>query len=112
MSKPNPEKLFDDISAFIDDSRKVLDAGGVVQLTGLDERVELLCHAVLQLSDDERVKNATRLKELVQALQALGETIAAERDAVAESLRGLSGHRQASVAYSKAEVIKIKDDGK
>ena len=99
----SPEKLFSDISQFVAESKSLLDQGAMMELAGLDERVRMLCDAVMQLSQEQRVLYADRLQELLSELKVLGEAMVIQRDAMAEVIRHLPSHKKASVAYSKAD---------
>jgi hypothetical protein len=86
MSPPetSTEKLFNDIASFIDQSRSLLQQGALAELAGLDEQVRILCDAVLQLSQDERVRYADKLQELLGGLKSLGDEMVASRDKLAQ----------------------------
>ena len=93
------EKLFRDISQFIAESRAMLEAGAIMELAGLDDQVRMLCDAVLQLSQDERILYPDRLQELFNGLKLLGEEMEAQRDKLADEIRGVPQFKKASVAY-------------
>jgi predicted metal-dependent phosphoesterase TrpH len=102
MSKaenPPPEQLFNDIAQFVTESRALLRDGAMMELAGLDERVKILCDAVLQISDQDRMRYASRLKDLLGELKALGDEMVAQRDQIAEEIRAVSSHKKANVAY-------------
>jgi hypothetical protein len=99
----SPEKLFNDISQFVSESRAMLEQGALMELAGLDEHVKTLCDAVLHLSQSDRMIYADRLQQLLIELKELGEAMAKQRDAMAEEIRDLSSHQKASVAYRTAE---------
>lgn len=95
--------LFDDISRFVSESHALLKQGAVMELSGLDERVQHLCKAVAGLSPEESVRYADDLDRLRAELTQLGEALASHRDALAGDMRGLSEHRRANSAYRTAE---------
>lgn len=110
------DKLFDDISKFIADSRAIIAQGDVVKLDDLDGEVKRLCEAVFELSEEERVKYASRMQELLKDLNALGEELTEQRDQVATQLHNMADHRRAHVAYKTADATEDKkgdntDDG-
>ncbi len=98
-----PENLFNDIEKFVGDSRAMLKQGTLVELSGLENRILILCEEVAILSQDERLHYAPRLQQLMADLTALGEEITAQRDAVAEEIRQLPGHKKAHAAYRVIE---------
>jgi len=108
----NPEKLFKDIEQFVGDSRKLLQQGAMMELSGLENRVMLLCEEVLLLSQDERLQYSTRLQQLMTDLTALGEEITAQRDTVAEELRQLPNQKKAHAAYKITEAGDEDEDKK
>lgn len=101
-ASPATEKLFNDISQFITHSKALLDQGAMAELAGLDEQVRTLCDAVLQLSQDERIRYADKLQELLGGLKVLGDEMVAKRDQVADQIRGVPNFKKASVAYKTA----------
>jgi hypothetical protein len=98
----SPEKLFNDISQFVSESRALLEQGAMMELAGLDERVKTLCDAVLQLSQSDRLVYAEQLQQLLAELKSLGEAMTTQRDAMADAIKDISSHRKASVAYRTA----------
>lgn len=105
MSQPSPEKLFADVEKFVADNRTMLRKGEILDLEGLDEEVVRLCKAVLLLSQEDRLKHADMLQKLLNDLGELGNEMRQERDAVATQIQQLSQHRQAHVAYQKADAV-------
>ncbi len=102
---PSPDALFDEITRFVDNSKTLLESGAFVQLAGLDDQVRKLCESLILLSQEQRLKHADRLQQLLWSLSNLEETMMQYRDAIAEQVRGLSGHQKANVAYRTAEAI-------
>jgi hypothetical protein len=101
----NPEALFDEISRYIDNSKVMLAAGEFVKLAGLEDHVRMLCEALITLSQEERLKHADRLQQLLWSLSELEETMMHYRDAMADEIRGLNTHQKANVAYRTTESI-------
>lgn len=97
------ETLFDDIASFVKESQMLLEQGAFVELAGLDEQVKILCDAVLHLTQEDRIRHAGRLQELLGELKALGEALVTQRDRVGDEIQGLSQHKKASVAYRIAD---------
>lgn len=105
-----PTQLFDDIAVFIADSRKLLDEGALLELSGLDSHVRALCEAVEKLSDENRLQYAGRMQQLFSDLQELEEAMIKMRDALGNDIRGLSDRQKANVAYLVAGTNKKYDD--
>ena len=95
--------LFSGISQFVSESHALLKQGAIMELAGLDERVQQLCMEVVKLSEEERVRCAGDLDRLHAELTELGAALASHRDALAGDMRGLSEHRKANSAYRTAE---------
>ena len=114
MSAPKPEKILDEVAAFIAESRALIDKGAFLELDGLDEQVKQLCDMVMGLSKEQRMQCADKMEVLVQELNALAAELTVQREAVASEIRGLGEHRKAHVAYSAADATdafgKKKDD--
>lgn len=96
---PDPEALFNDIAGFIAESRALLKQGAMMELAGLDGRIQILCDEVMRLSGDDRRLYGERLSELLADLTALGEEMAQERQSMANEIRHLAQMKKASVAY-------------
>jgi hypothetical protein len=109
-TQSSTEKLFNDIASFIDQSRTLLHQGALTELAGLDEQVRILCDAVLQLSQDERVRYADKLQELLGGLKALGDEMVVSREKLANEIRGVSHLKKANTAYRTAEAIDNYDE--
>lgn len=97
------QELFARIEQFVSESRAMLAQGTLVDAQGLDEQVYSLCRAVLQLSQQERVAHAERMQELLHGLQALGEDMVAQRDALAGEISQLQAQKKAHKAYKVAD---------
>lgn len=101
--KVEPPKLFEQIERFIAESTQLLQEGAIIELSGLDDHVRALCEAVLQLSQQERVEYADKLQSLLGDLNALGETLVAQRDQIGREISGLARHKKANTAYTVVE---------
>ena len=98
------DALFNDIQAFINESKRLLSQGSILQLEGhLDSRVQQLCDQVLALSETERKQYASKLELLMKELQQLGDALTEERDGVSSTMKNISSHRKANVAYRTAD---------
>ena len=106
------EALFNGIALFIEESRARIAADNILELSGLDAHVQMLCEEVLLLSQDERLKYADRLQKLLGDLKELGDILVEKRDLVAGEIRSVPQHKKANTAYRIVEAsdgYKIKD---
>lgn len=108
MTAKKAEALFEEISAYIAQSHVLLKDGALLELNGLDGRIQKLCEAVLTLSQDERVQYSDKLQMLFKELHQLGADMAQIRDVIADDLRNISDHRKANVAYKVADNVDAK----
>lgn len=99
------QQLFSDISRFVAESRSMLAAGAVMELSGLDAQVARLCKEVLQLSQDERVRYADDLQRLLSELNGLGEALMRQRDFVSSEILNLPNRLKASTAYRTIDAV-------
>jgi len=95
----NAQALFNEISQFIAQSRRLLEAGAMMELVGLDKQVQILCDSVLKLSQGDRALYADRLQQLFDDLKNLGDEMAMQRDKLADEIRGVPSFQKAAVAY-------------
>lgn len=94
-----PETLFDDVEDFIQEGRRMLQEGALMELGGLEERVRTLCESVMQMSQEQRAQYADRMSALLADLTTFGNQLVAQRDAISAEMRQVSQHKKAHVAY-------------
>jgi len=97
------ETLFNEVAQFIDESRALLEANKMLELSGLDDNVQTMCDAILRLSQAERMEYADRLQQLLGDLKALGDSMVEKRELLAGEIRDLGTHKKASTAYRIVE---------
>lgn len=98
----SPDQLLDGISDFIAKHQDLLRQGALADMAGLDRQVQELCRAVGDMAAEDQARYAGRMQQLFAELQALGDSLAAARDALAQEMQGISAHHKASVAYRTA----------
>ena len=75
-------------------ARSLIADGGIVDLSGLDARVQDICKAIPELPRDEREELKLALIALMDGLGGLAETVKVQHAALAEKLSSVSqGHR-------------------
>ncbi len=110
MKPEEAETLFRDISQFIAESHALLAQGAMMELAGLDKRIAELCTTVLELSPVDRTQYAEHMQQLLGDLKTLSDAMYAHRNAMAEEIMNLSGHRKASTAYRNTDASDKKED--
>lgn len=99
----NPERLFQEITLFIERSDAKLKAGAFAEMKGLDAKVASLCSEALELSGEQRKQYADKLQQVLQALHELQKKLIAARDDVGQQISTSTVHRKANIAYQKTE---------
>ncbi|MEK6745896.1 MAG: hypothetical protein AABY33_02545 [Pseudomonadota bacterium] len=105
--------LFEDVEKFVKDSRNLIANGSAVEMAGLDRQVQSLCSHILGLSQDDRIKYADLLQNLLAELQSLSIDLTTQREALAHEIRYLSSHKKANVAYKTADgkAVSLDEEG-
>ena len=98
-----PEQLFSRIEEFVTQSRELVSHGAMLEIEGLEARIESLCEMVLGLSQEDRLRYADKLQVLLADIGKLGEEMMALRDAMGDEIRSLTSVKKASVAYRVAD---------
>ena len=94
-----PEELFSKIAAFVAESRDLVKNGAMLEIEGLESRIDELCNILLNLSQEQRVIYADKLQVLLADIGKLGEEMMALRDVMGDEIRSLTSVKKASVAY-------------
>jgi hypothetical protein len=80
-------------------ARSVIADGGVVDLGGLDARMQDICKAIPDLPPDEREELKPALIALMDGLGGLAETVKVQHAALTEKLLTVTQGRRALGAY-------------
>ena len=80
-------------------AKSLIADGGVVDLAGLDARVQDICKAIPKLPADDRDELKPALIALMDGLGGLAETVRAQHAALAEKLSIVTQGRRAAGAY-------------
>ena len=80
-------------------ARAAVEAGHLVDMSGLDLAVAELCAAALQLPPRHRARAARKLARLVQDLSALTQALATQREAL-ERVAEAEARQRAADAYA------------
>jgi hypothetical protein len=92
----------DQTSGVIERFRSCIAEGSVIDLTGLDQRIEGMCDAIIQLPEDQRVTVKATLIGLIDELNGLVELLSQQQDKVSEDLKGVASRQKAVSAYGKS----------
>lgn len=91
----------DQTSGVIERFRTCLAEGSVIDLTGLDRRIEGMCNAIIELPEDQRATVKATLIGLIDELNGLVEVLSRQQDKVSEELKGVASRQKAVSAYGK-----------
>ncbi len=98
-----PEALLARITQFVTESRELVRTGAVLEIDGLESRIDELCSMVLSFSQEERLHYADKLQYLLTDISKLGEEMMVLRDAMGDEIRALSSTKKATMAYKIAD---------
>jgi hypothetical protein len=91
----------DQTSGVIEGFRNSVAEGSVIDLTGLDQRIEAICTAINELTADRRITLKATLIKLIDDLNGLVEILHIQQDKASEGLKGVASRQQAVSAYGK-----------
>lgn len=104
-TRPSIDALFSDISQYIADCRALLDSGNVVELSGLDDKIRILCEQTMELTPQDKDVYAERLGVLAVELEALSSALHEQKQMVEREIDQVAGSRKASIAYKVADAV-------
>ena len=84
-------------------ARRKIGEGQLVDLSGLERRVDELCAAIRDQDSREAQSLRPPLLSLIDDLTRLSEDLKAQHGEVASSLKGSQSHRSAAAAYRKPQ---------
>ena len=91
----------DQTSNVIERFRDSVAEGSVIDLTGLDQKIEGMCDAINELPADQRITVKSTLIGLIDDLNTLVESLTVQQDKVSEGLKGVISREKAVSAYGK-----------
>ena len=91
----------DQTSSVVEGFRRSVAEGSVIDLTGLDQSVEVMCNAINGLPADQRVTVKATIIGLLDELNALVEMLKIQQNETSEGLKGVTSRQQAVSAYGK-----------
>ncbi|MDA1325711.1 MAG: hypothetical protein O3C34_13300 [Proteobacteria bacterium] len=92
----------DQTSGAIERFRSCLAEGSIIDLTGLDQKIEGMCNAIIELPEDQRATIKATLIGLIDELNGLVELLSLQQDKVSEELQGVASRHKAVSAYGKS----------
>lgn len=98
----NAGKLIRQMQDFMAHCYALMQQGQEPDLTGLDDQVELLCHGIATMNEEESARLRPKLDTLVEELTALGNQLQAQKDDLSRQLGALNNQKQAHNAYQRA----------
>ena len=75
--------------------------GSVIDLTGLDQKIEGMCIAINELPEHERITVKGTLIGLIDDLNALVGKLTIQQNRISEGLKGVTSREKAVSAYGK-----------
>jgi hypothetical protein len=87
------------VSATLGTARAAIEAGDLVDMSGLDQAVAELCAATLQLPPRHHGRAARKLARLAEDLSALAQALTTQRDAL-ERMAEAEARQRAADAYA------------
>ncbi len=91
----------DQTSGVIEGFRNSVAEGSVIDLAGLDQRIEAICTAINDLPADQRITLKATLINLIDDLNGLVEILHIQQQKASEGLKGVTSRQQAVSAYGK-----------
>ena len=89
-------------TAQIDAARRMVAAGQIIDLSGLQERVEAICGAIQKLPDAERGGFRDPIVALLSELDGLTAILTEQHERLSVGLKALSAQSRAQKAYGTA----------
>lgn len=91
----------EDLAAALGTMRMLVQAGDVIDLNGLDERITAVNASVTALAEPSRSTMRPSIVNLLDAISALQISIIAARDSLSEEIKGVGLRHQAASAYGR-----------
>jgi hypothetical protein len=86
----------------IDAARGLVNDGQVVDLAGLEARVEDLCARIKTVDAQDRDRLKPTLVAIIDGLDSLAEALTKQRDGIGGAIREITTHHRAASAYTGA----------
>lgn len=93
----------EEVAGAVSLARGKISEGQLVDLNGLERRVDELCTAVLEQDRNDAQTLRPALLTLIDDLNRLSEELKAQHRQVASALKGTQSHRSAAAAYRKPQ---------
>lgn len=106
MSKPYPvDAVIANLSQWIAESKVIVAADELVDLSGMDQYVAALCEAVEKLSPEERMRHTEKLQQLHDDVGVLCRLMEEKKAALGGEIRQASQFTKATSAYRITDKI-------
>lgn len=104
-TQPTADALLKSVMGFISESRQQLGQGVLLDMSPMEENVQILCEIITQLDATERKAYAGPLESLYQQLSELGGDLTSVRDYLRSQMNELPTHQRANIAYKSADAV-------
>lgn len=94
-----PEGLLSDLLTYIEKAERLLQAGHMAELAGLNNVVDILCGKVLDMPAADSKEYAPELEHLNQRLSDLQQAMMATQKMMEENIDALDKRQRAAKAY-------------
>lgn len=91
----------DHVASMINAFRAAATGGDIIDLSGIDQRVETLCANILSKRAEPRDRLKSPLLALIDDLNRLVEALQAQQNEAAENVKSVSSRHRAVSAYGK-----------
>jgi predicted nucleic acid-binding Zn-ribbon protein len=98
----NPNRLLAELQAFIKRCHDLLDEGKEPDLTGMDEQVDRVCKAIMEMPGDQAEKMTQKMENVARELSQLGDELDRKKKQINDQMNSLSQQQQANTAYKNA----------
>ncbi len=99
MTDEMPDALMNDLITYIEKAERLLKAGHMTELAGLNDAVDRLCARVLSLKPEISREYAPELEHLNTRLDDLQRAMVGAQKQIEENLEALNKRQRATKAY-------------
>lgn len=99
------DAMFEQLAGFVAECRRLLSAGAMTDLAGMEVNVEDFCLEILKMSPEERLIHEPKLQALLSDLDLLAQEMMQAKAQLGAQILGASQVRRANVAYRTSDAV-------